>query len=86
MSKKLQDYVKRLKKFLKENYIIHPLKMYNYSSKTVEIKENYFVIETNTILMKIQLDLICILMTGAIHIQELKKCLKKCLIMQKKTI
>lgn len=46
MSKKLQDYVKRLKKFLEENYIIHPLKMYNYSSKTVVTKENYFVIET----------------------------------------
>lgn len=46
MSKKLQDYVKRLKKFLEENYITHPLKMYNYSSKTVETKENYFAIET----------------------------------------
>lgn len=46
MSKKLQDYVKRLKNFLEENYITHPLKMYNYSSKTVETKENYFVIET----------------------------------------
>ena len=46
MSKKLQDYVKRLKKFLEGNYITHPLKMYNYSSKTVETKENYFVIET----------------------------------------
>lgn len=27
MSKKIQDYVKRLKKFLEENYITYPLKM-----------------------------------------------------------
>ncbi len=46
MSNKLQDYIKNIKKFLEENYITYPLKMYNYSSKTVEEKENYFVIET----------------------------------------
>lgn len=46
MSKKLQDYVKKIKKFLEENYITYPLKMYNYSSKKVEIRENYFIIET----------------------------------------